>query len=180
MQEKWTLIEAQSQYCSPSVVGTVKHYHPLDTLQHSWTEGDAQAGRCIAEEVGTSRLPPFAALLPPADYRPPEPEPEPEIEIEEEIEPISASDRAAILDGLLENSLTSKTQAEFNAWAKANAGVYHTMLAKHNLARSMKEAPKALPDLDDLSDEQIEGMSSSDLKRILLKHVGITKKSQLD
>ena len=71
MQEKWTLIEAQSQHCSPSVVGTVKHYHPLDTLQHSWTEGDAQAGRCIAEEVGTSRLPPFAALLPPADYRPP-------------------------------------------------------------------------------------------------------------
>lgn len=88
-------------------------------------------------------------------------------------------DRAAILDSLLENSLTSKTQDEFNAWAKTNPGVYHAMLAKYNLARSMKEAPKVLPDLDGLTDDDIATLSTVDLKRILLKAVGVTKKSQV-
>lgn len=172
MQEKWTLIEAQSQHCTRSVVGTVKHYHPLDTLQHQWTEGDAQAGRCLVEEVGTSRLPPFAALLPPADYVPPEP-PMPEIAPTDEELNMVALIREAF------NHIGGTEQ--FKKEAAKNPGELYRAMLKMGVAQVAKESPPTLPDLEELTDEDIASLSSDDLKRIFLKGtLGITKKSELD
>jgi len=171
MQEKWTLIEAQSQYCSPSVVGTVKHYHPLDTLQHQWTSGDAQAGRCLVEEVGTSRLPPFAALLPPADYVPPEP-PVPEITPTDEELNMVALIREAF------NHIGGTEQ--FKKEAAKNPGELYRAMLKMGVAQVAKEAPPTLPNLDDITDEQVATLSSNELKRILLNSVEIKTGKQLD
>lgn len=120
-----------------------------------WTIEDVEKGLCTLDQVGSAK--PIA----------------PSTEDQGDI------DKAAILDSLLENSLTAKTQAEFNAWAKANPGVYHPMLAKHNLARSMKEAPVKQPVLNKLTAQDMQSLSTADLKLILLADKGITTKDQV-
>ena len=82
--------------------------------------------------------------------------------------PLDTQTQASIMEKLVEGSVTPKTQAEFNRWAAANPGAYFPLLAKHNLARNLKEQPKALPKLDEITDEDIATLSSNELKRILL------------
>ena len=93
--------------------------------------------------------------------------------------PLDAQTQAEIMAKLVEGSVTSQTQLDFNKWAQANPHAYFPLLAKHNLTRNLKEQPKALPKLDDLTDEDISTLSTADLKRILLTSAGVTKKSQL-
>lgn len=100
--------------------------------------------------------------------------------ITSEPEPIDAATQADIMETLVAGSVTPQTQAKFNKWADTNPGSYFPLLAKYNLAKNMKEGPKALPKLEDLTDEDIASLSSDDLKRIFLKGtLGITKKSEL-
>lgn len=170
--EKWTLIEAQSQHCTRSVVGTTKHYYPIDTLQHAWTQADAQAGRCMAEEIGTSRFPPYAALIPPADYGPPE--------IEDEVEDAAESEGPLnLVDALNAAHAHMGGRKAFLAWAAKNPQAVYPIMLKMGVAQVAKDEPAKLPDLDTLSPADIATLSSADLKRILLKSAGVTKKSDL-
>jgi hypothetical protein len=111
---------------------------------------DVVAGRCTLEQVGT---------------------PKPEVILEP-----SAKDQ--ILEDLVANSITPKTQAGFNKWAEQNPSLYYPMLAKHNLARLAKEQSPSLPKLEELSLADLNAYSSADIKRMLLNSVGITTKDQ--
>lgn len=68
---------------------------------------------------------------------------------------------------------------KFVKWAEANPGVIFPILAKQGVALMAKDQPSKLPDLDSLSPADLEAYSSSDLKLMLLKSVGITKKSEI-
>lgn len=118
-------------------------------MSNIWTAQDALNGLCDFDDVGSAKCQAPDASSPTS------------------------------LDDLIENSITPKTQAEFNKWKDANPGVYFPMLAKHNLARIAKEQPVKLPDLDSLSPTDMEVFSSNDIKMMLLKSVGISKKSEL-
>ena len=126
-----------------------------------WTIEDVRSGACSPSELG--ELKPLASQ-------------------EEELshQPLDAQTQADIMAKLVEGSVTPKTQAEFNKWAQANPGSYFPLLAKHNLTRNLKEAPKVLPKLNDLNDEQIATLSSADLKRILLNSVEVKTTEQLE
>jgi len=82
-------------------------------------------------------------------------------------------------DGLAQAYAKMGGDMGFTEWASKNPGLVYPQMIKMGIALTAKTAPPALPDLDELSNEQIEGLSSNDLKRILLREVGITKKSQL-
>lgn len=123
--------------------------------KETWTSQDLVEGRCSLDEVGMPITP--------------------------DVEPRTGElDKDAILDKLVENSVTPKTQAGFNKWAEANPHSYYPMLAKHNLARLAKEQIKSLPDIAVLTEAEIEAYSSNDVKRMLLKSVGVTTKQQAD
>lgn len=68
---------------------------------------------------------------------------------------------------------------KFAKWAEANPGVIFPILAKQGVALMAKEQPVRLPDLDTLSPKDLEVYSSNDIKLMLLKSVGVTKKSDL-
>lgn len=171
--EKWTLIEAQSQHCTRAVVGTVKHYHPVDPLQHEWTQEDAQAGRCMAEEIGTSRLPPRTPLVPPDDYVLPE--------IEEEVEDVAEGEGPLnLVDALNAAHAHMGGRKSFLAWAAKNPQAVYPIMLKMGVAQVAKDEPSRLPDLDTLSPKDLDAYSSAELKLMLLKSVGITKKSEID
>ena len=128
--------------------------------EERWSIDDHFKGLCTMDQVGSAK--PIAS----------EPEPEPE--------PIDAATQADIMETLVAGSVTPQTQAKFNKWADSNPGSYFPLLAKYNLARSMKDAPKPLPNLEDLTEEDVANLPSDQLKLILLKAAGITKKSELD
>lgn len=131
-----------------------------------WTAEDVKNGDCSPLDLG--ELKPLSTMNE-ALSAPPEPE------------PIDAATQADIMETLVAGSVTPQTQAKFNKWADANPGSYFPLLAKYNLAKNMKEGPKALPKLEELTDDDIATLSSDDLKRIFLKGtLGITKKSELD
>ena len=164
--EKWTLIEAQSQYCTRGVVGRPKEYWPPDPLEQEWTEQDVQAGRCLAEELGTSRFPPRVALAPPEGWEPPDTSPP----TADELNMV-----ALIRDAFNHVGGVSTFKKE----AAKNPGELYRAMLKMGVAQVAKEQPKTLPDMDDLTDEDIATMSTADLKRIFLKGAGVTKKSQI-
>ena len=119
------------------------------TASAQWTIEDVRSGACSPSELG--ELKPLSALEPPI-----------------ESPPLDAQSQADIMSKLVEGSVTPQTQLDFNKWAAANPGAYFPLLAKHNLTRNLKEQPKSLPKLDDLTDEDIASLSSNELKRILL------------
>lgn len=165
--EKWTLIEAQSQHCTKSVVGSIKRYYPIDALQHEWTKWDAQAGRCSAEEVGTSRFPPHAPLVPPAGYEIPDIE---ELDDAEGQGPTTDWIRAAF------NGMGGRKA--FVAYCKKNPAQMWPLLLKGGLAQFLKEEPAA-KNLDELTLTDMQELSSAEIKLLLLKSEGITTKSQV-
>jgi hypothetical protein len=110
--------------------------------ENIWTADDLMAGLCGVMDVGAPKPPP--------------PPPKQQISI----------------DDLVEGSISHETQEEFNAWAKANPGVYFPMLAKHNLARDLKEPPKPKRNLEEYSLAELDAMSSNDIKRLLLRDKG--------
>lgn len=122
-------------------------------MSTNWTVQDVLNGDCEMDQVGSAK-----------------PETPPE-------EPENI-DKAAILDSLLENSVTHQTQEEFNKWAKVNPNAYNQALAKYNLDRRMKEKPTVLPKLETLTARDLETYSSADIKKMLLNSKGITTKDQ--
>lgn len=67
----------------------------------------------------------------------------------------------------------------FNAEAKKNPSALFQAVLKMGVAQAAKQETPALPQLDELTDSDIQSMDSTSLKRILLASVGITKKSQI-
>lgn len=61
----------------------------------------------------------------------------------------------------------------------ANPGVYLPMILKHGLVQLSKQEPEPVPDIETLSDVELEALSSADLKRILLHSAGIRTKDQV-
>lgn len=155
--DKWTLIEAQSQHCTKSVVGSAKHYFPIDTLQHTWTDGDAAAGRCLPSEVGSSRLPPYASQVPPPDYEPPEPE----IDLSQPGEGPNTDWIKAAFHGM-------GGKKAFVTYCKKNPALMWPQLVKSGLLQYLKEEPPAKK-LGDYSSAELEALSSEDIKRLLLE-----------
>ena len=73
------------------------------------------------------------------------------------------------------------SEKAFVEWAKKNPNLVYPMIAKLGIAQVAKTSPPTLPNLEELTDEDIATLSSDDLKRIFLKGtLGITKKSELD
>ena len=126
-------------------------------MSNIWTAEEALNGLCDLDDVGSPK--PEAAI---ADA------------------PLDAATQADILDTLVENSVTPATQAKFNKWAEANPGSYFPLLAKHNLAKNMKEQSKAPPKLDVITDEQIATLSTAELKRIVLNWAKLTSAGDLE
>ena len=68
---------------------------------------------------------------------------------------------------------------QFKREAAKNPGeLYRTML-KMGVAQVAKETPATLPDLDALSEEDMLSLPTATLKLILLKSVGVTRKSEI-
>ena len=72
------------------------------------------------------------------------------------------------------------SEKAFVEWAKKNPNLVYPMIAKLGIAQVAKTSPPTLPNLDDITEEDIATLPSDQLKLILLKSVGITKKSELD
>ena len=94
--------------------------------------------------------------------------------------PLDAQTQADIMSKLVEGSVTPQTQADFNKWAQQNPNAYFPLLAKHNLTRNLKESPKALPKLDEITDEEIASLSSNELKRVVLNWAGLKTAGELN
>ena len=67
----------------------------------------------------------------------------------------------------------------FNREAKKNPSALFQAVLKMGVAQAAKQETPAPPQLDDLTDSDIQSMDSTSLKRILLASAGITKKSQV-
>ena len=66
----------------------------------------------------------------------------------------------------------------FVDYCKANPATMWPLLLKGGLAQFLKDDP--LPkSVTELTDAEIESMSTNDLKRVVLRHIGITRKSDL-
>lgn len=154
--EKWTLMEAQSQYCTRGVVGRPKDYWPPDTLETTWTAQDAEAGRCLAEEVGMSRFPPRVALAPPEGWEPPRVE-----ELDD------TSSEAPTTDWIKSAFQGMGGRQAFVAYCKANPAQMWPLLLKGGLTQFLKEDVKPKSAYE-LSDEEIQNLSTLELKKLLL------------
>ena len=97
-----------------------------------------------------------------------------------EAPPLDAQTQAEIMAKLVEGSVTEQTQQDFNKWAQQNPNAYFPLLAKHNLTRNLKESPKALPKLDEITDEEIASLSSNELKRVVLNWAGLKTAGELN
>ena len=62
--------------------------------------------------------------------------------------------------------------------AKNPTALYQAVL-KMGVTQAAKQETPSLPDLEALTDAEISSMSSLDLKKVLLRHAGITNKAQL-
>ena len=155
----WTLEDQEKGWCSPEDVGQEKLDH------ERWTLAELEAKGLPSYLLGTVKPPSAWGVKP---------------EAPSDAAPLDAATQASIMETLVAGSVTPQTQEKFNKWADSNPGAYFPLLAKHNLARNMKEAPKALPKLEELTDEQIATMSSNDLKRCLLNYMEVKTGKQLD
>ncbi len=72
------------------------------------------------------------------------------------------------------------SEKAFVEWAKKNPNLVYPMIAKLGIAQVAKTSPPTLPNLDDITDEQVATLSSNELKRILLNSVEIKTGKQLD
>lgn len=115
---------------------------------------DYRDGLCEASQVGS-----------PKDPLPPSPPP---------------SETPDMVEGLAQAYAKMGGDLGFTDWAAKNPGLVYPQMIKMGIALTAKTAPPTLPDLEELTDEDIATLSTVDLKRILLKSVGITKKSELD
>jgi hypothetical protein len=159
MNQKWTNIEARSQHCTVSVVGTEKRYTPPDPLETVWTLDDALAGRCIESEVGSSRYPPAQRQLPPPDYVPPSPTVEEVEEIEEEHELV----RLAREQGLKPNDVVGIGLILFNRDPARFMQNYPSIYNKLVDAQAKREAMQ-----DSKLMETIATVTTADLRLSLL------------
>ena len=94
--------------------------------------------------------------------------------------PESPPDEDLNMASLVKNALAAVGGREaFEAEAKKNPTALFQAVLKMGVAQAAKQETPALPQLDELTDSDIQSMDSTSLKRILLASVGITKKSQL-
>jgi hypothetical protein len=152
--EKWTILDSASGYCTNKVVGSTKHYVPLDPLENVWTNADVKAGRCTKDEVLSPRHPPFQRQVPPEDYIPPS--------YDDEI--------VNLTDPKVQQELFNHMggMANFKKWAANNRETVYPLIMKMGLTQLAKAAPELPPDLNAIPDADLENMSSLELKRLLL------------
>lgn len=67
----------------------------------------------------------------------------------------------------------------FNREAKKNPSALFQAVLKMGVLQAAKQETPAPPQLDNLTDADIEALDSTTLKRILLASVGISKKSEI-
>ena len=70
-------------------------------------------------------------------------------------------------------------RAAFEAEARKNPSALFQAVLKMGVAQAAKRETVPPPQLDDLTDNDIQTLDSATLKRILLTSIGITKKSEL-
>lgn len=121
-----------------------------------WGIDDHFKGLCTMDQVGSAK--PIAP--------PPEPPP--------------ASVPFTSLADATEQAFEQVGIDAYFTWAKENPRAFFDLAAKHGFSAMAKTKEKALPNLDDITEEDITSLPSDQLKLILLKSVGITKKSELD
>lgn len=119
-----------------------------------WTVQDARNGDCDLCEVGSPK-----PIAPSADSFSPSP--------------------PDMADGLAQAYAKMGGDLGFTDWAAKNPNLVYPQMIKMGIAITAKTSPPTLPNLDDLTDEDIATLPSDQLKLILLKSVGVTKKSEL-
>ena len=115
---------------------------------------DYRDGLCEASQVGS-----------PKDPLPPSPPP---------------SETPDMVEGLAQAYAKMGGDLGFTDWASKNPGLVYPQMIKMGIALTAKTTPPTLPDLEDLTDEDIATMSSTDLKRCLLNYMEVTTGKQLD
>ena len=70
-------------------------------------------------------------------------------------------------------------EAAFNQEAKKNPSALFQAVLKMGVLQAAKQETPPPPQLEELTDSDIQALDSTTLKRILLASVGITKKAQL-
>ena len=121
-----------------------------------WTIEDVERGLCTLDQVGSAK-----PLMQSTDSSSP---------TTEELNMV-----ALIRDAF--NHVGGTEQFKREA-AKNPGELYRTML-KMGVAQVAKETPTTLPDLDTLSEADMSSLPTATLKLILLKSVGVTRKSEL-
>lgn len=67
----------------------------------------------------------------------------------------------------------------FNREAKKNPSALFQAVLKMGVLQAAKQETPAPPSLDDLTDMDIQSMSTLDLKKTVLRYIGVSKKSEL-
>ena len=94
--------------------------------------------------------------------------------------PESPPDEDLSMASLVKNALAAVGGREaFEAEAKKNPTALFQAVLKMGVAQAAKHETVPPPQLDDLTDLDIQNMSTLDLKRVVLRRLGITKKSEL-
>jgi len=122
-------------------------------MSTNWTVQDVLNGDCEMDQVGSAK---------------------------HEVPSASPEDPVGSISDQTEALLQRLGFEKFVKWAEANPGVIFPILAKQGVALMAKEQPKSLPDLDTLSPKDLEVYSSNDIKLMLLKSAGVSKKSEID
>ena len=94
--------------------------------------------------------------------------------------PESAPEEDLNMGELIKSAMSAAGgKAAFEAEAKKNPSALFQAVLKMGVAQAAKRETVPPPQLDDLTDTDIQALDSTTLKRILLTSAGITKKSQV-
>ena len=137
-----------------------------------FTQADFLAGKCKHIEVGTEAEPRWstqdAAIgICTADA----------VGTRREVLPNTGVDLN--VNEVVQQALNQIGAAQLSGYLAGRPDIIAPLVVKLGLNNITKDQT-VLPNLDDITEEDIATLSSDDLKRILLKAAGITKKSELD
>lgn len=94
--------------------------------------------------------------------------------------PERAPDEALNMASLVQSALSAAGgRAAFEAEFRKNPGALYQAVLKMGVAQAAKHETPPPPLLGELTDNDIQSLDSVTLKRILLAHAGITKRSEL-
>lgn len=120
-------------------------------MNEIWTAEDVVNGACSVLDVGSPK-----PIAPSADASPP----------------------MTLVDAT-EAALNRLGPAKYFEWAEKNAHQFFDQAAKQGISQLAKAQSKPVIDIETLSNEDIAALSTEDIKRNLLRAVGITRKDQL-